>query len=627
MATQIKLKNGSGAPLASDLVQGEPAFDLTNKRLYTEDSGGTVIEVGTNPTSITTGTIDATTVTADGLTVNGDILLGTDTDTARGSGFTRVLTKMGSGQSYLEIQSNNTTDENAVLFSDGSTGNYGALGYNHTNDALVGYTASTKRFEVGSGGDVSLYEDTGTTTKFFWDASAESLGIGTTSPNIAGFNSCLTIDGADAGLELSSGGTVYATLAANAQGANLQGVGTSGIRMFTAASGSATERMRIDSSGNVGIGGVPDSWSTVTNVLQMKDQYAISEHAGTGYLSQNWYYNAGEKYIGNGYAVRQFMSSVDGSWGVLRASNNSSGAGAALTWSESMRIDSSGKVGIGTSSPAVRTHLYTTEATNEVLRIENGTSARGAQVNFKNPHNSSVYIGVSGDSNGDLISYNGAATNQIFYTNATERMRIDSSGNLLVGSTSGSARINANTSTGSQDLYYASNNDGTTGGGACYVGNVSSTAQYLGYWKYGGTLVGSITTTGSATAYNTTSDYRLKENVVPMDDASSRVLALKPCRFNFIADPEKTVDGFLAHEAQEVVPEAVHGVKDGMRTEEYEVSPAVLDDEGNVVTEAVMGTREVPEYQGIDQSKLVPLLTKALQEALERIAALEAKVG
>ena len=60
MATTIKLKNGSGAPLAGDLVQGEPAFDLTNKRLYTEDSGGTVIEVGTNPTSLTTGDITTT---------------------------------------------------------------------------------------------------------------------------------------------------------------------------------------------------------------------------------------------------------------------------------------------------------------------------------------------------------------------------------------------------------------------------------------------------------------------------------------------------------------------------------------------------------------------------------------
>jgi hypothetical protein len=77
----------------------------------------------------------------------------------------------------------------------------------------------------------------------------------------------------------------------------------------------------------------------------------------------------------------------------------------------------------------------------------------------------------------------------------------------------------------------------------------------------------------------------------------------------------------------DVVPEAVTGTKDAMTTEEYEVTPAVLDDDGNVVTEAVMGTREVPDYQGIDQSKLVPLLTGALQEAIARIETLEAEVA
>jgi hypothetical protein len=101
-------------------------------------------------------------------------------------------------------------------------------------------------------------------------------------------------------------------------------------------------------------------------------------------------------------------------------------------------------------------------------------------------------------------------------------------------------------------------------------------------------------------------------------------MQLKPCNFAWKADGSR-VDGFIAHEAQEVVPEAVSGEKDAMRTEEYEVSPAVTDEDGTVVTEAVMGEREVEDYQGIDQSKLVPLLTAALQEALARIEALENK--
>ena len=137
--------------------------------------------------------------------------------------------------------------------------------------------------------------------------------------------------------------------------------------------------------------------------------------------------------------------------------------------------------------------------------------------------------------------------------------------------------------------------------------------------------VGSIVTSGSATSYNTSSDYRLKENVVPMTGSIDRLKDLKPSRFNFKADTETTVDGFLAHEAGEVVPECATGDKDAMRDEEYEVTPAVMDGE-TVVTEAVMGTRSVPDYQGIDQSKLVPLLVASLQEAVAKIEALEARV-
>jgi len=138
--------------------------------------------------------------------------------------------------------------------------------------------------------------------------------------------------------------------------------------------------------------------------------------------------------------------------------------------------------------------------------------------------------------------------------------------------------------------------------------------------------VGSIITSGVGTTFGTTSDYRLKENVVPMTGSIDRLKALKPSRFNFKADTETTVDGFLAHEAGEVVPECVSGTKDAMKDEGYEVTPAVLDVDGTVTTEAVMGTRTVPDHQFIDQSKLVPLLVASLQEAVAKIEALEARV-
>jgi len=124
----------------------------------------------------------------------------------------------------------------------------------------------------------------------------------------------------------------------------------------------------------------------------------------------------------------------------------------------------------------------------------------------------------------------------------------------------------------------------------------------------GGSVVGAINTTGSSTSYNTSSDYRLKENVDYTWDATTRLKQLKPARFNFIADDTNTlVDGFIAHEVSSIVPEAISGVKDA--TETY------TDDEGNEQTRIAA--------QGIDQSKLVPLLVKTIQELEARITALE----
>jgi hypothetical protein len=159
-----------------------------------------------------------------------------------------------------------------------------------------------------------------------------------------------------------------------------------------------------------------------------------------------------------------------------------------------------------------------------------------------------------------------------------------------------------------------------------YNNTSASGAKYKISFKQNSTQVGVIEVGTSSTAYLTSSDYRLKENVEYDWDATTRLKQLRPSRFNFIADADTTVDGFLAHEVQDIVPEAISGVKDEMKEEEYEVTPAVLDEDGNVVTEAVMGTREVPEYQGIDQSKLVPLLTKALQEQQTLIESLEARI-
>ena len=173
-------------------------------------------------------------------------------------------------------------------------------------------------------------------------------------------------------------------------------------------------------------------------------------------------------------------------------------------------------------------------------------------------------------------------------------------------------------------------NSTNNGGRITFTRNPETDTQYhMSFYLNDGTKVGEVTTTTSATAYVTSSDYRLKENVVAMSGSIDRLKALKPSRFNFLTDAETTVDGFLAHDAQEVVPEAVFGEKDAMEMQVYEVTPAVeeiRDDDGNITTEAVdavMGEREVIDPQGIDQSKLVPLLVGALQEAIARIETLE----
>ena len=383
----------------------------------------------------------------------------------------------------------------------------------------------------------------------------------------------------------------------------------------------ATEAMRIASSGNVGIGtSSPEESLTVAGgAIQLK---------GNTYTDFSDYWGSGDNtaiftpygYLGsNGsFAVSLFSNGYRNSGGGFTSMGNgglSTASGIELAPSgviqfrtgtpsgtsvpERMRIDSSGRVGINTSSPS------------NLLDVE-GASGSIAAMRVANPD-----VGLKLSAYTNSFAEIRVETNHplVFKTNGnSEKMRIDSSGNLLVGTSS------AFTSNGKIQVPVDSSTDGA------WVSNSGSSLSrlHMRFENING-LVGSIGTSGSSTSYNTSSDYRLKTDAQPMTGASARVQALKPVNFAWITDGTR-VDGFLAHEAQEVVPEAVTGTKDAMRDEEYEVTPAVLDEEGNVVTEAVMGTRSVPDYQGIDQSKLVPLLTAALQEALNKIDALETRI-
>jgi hypothetical protein len=270
----------------------------------------------------------------------------------------------------------------------------------------------------------------------------------------------------------------------------------------------------------------------------------------------------------------------------------------------------------------------------------------------------------------DVTNGSGALQGDLFFSTRgstadsapTERMRITSGGDVEITGGYGSSQTFQSTGA----LRVSSNSSSATANVALELMNDATSARTLATFTNLNGVVGSISTNGSATAFNTSSDHRLKEAVVDMTGAIDRVKALAPKRFNFIVDADTTVDGFLAHEAQSVVPEAVTGTKDAMMDEDYVVNaatgdiytpaaPATYDEDGEELTAAtdevihssdvekpeeladgqqwrettaaVMGTRSVPDYQGIDQSKLVPLLTGALREAIAKIESLETRVA
>ena len=307
------------------------------------------------------------------------------------------------------------------------------------------------------------------------------------------------------------------------------------------------------------------------------------------------------------------------------------------TLAERMRIDSSGNLLVGTTSANF-------SGSGRGLIELNGSS--DSLLSLKYGDTAGLYL-YTASGEGRVAQF--ANLPMTFFTNNTERMRIDSSGNLLVGTTSAGGE--GVTIRGAQGGNFWSSKS-----------NTISADNQLAFYNPNG-LVGYIQTSGTSTSYVTSSDHRLKENVVADWDATTRLKQLNPVRFNFISDADTTVDGFLAHEVQDIVPEAITGTKDAMMDEEYQVSAAtgdiytpateaVLDEDGNEVTPAVaevihstdverpeelaegqqwrettaavMGTRSVPDYQGIDQSKLVPLLVKTIQELEARITALEA---
>jgi len=357
--------------------------------------------------------------------------------------------------------------------------------------------------------------------------------------------------------------------------------------------------------GKEGVTGISNSSNATAITIDSSENVGISNTTPGSYYS-----NSNQLVVGSGSARQGItIASSTSTIGQLAFADGTSGDARFEGWviydhntdhmsfgtsaDERMRIDSSGNVGIGTSSPAQKLHIEDTSASVR-QRFVTGTS-----------NQVSIDFGDTDSGTAGRIQYDHATNALSFNTDATERMRIISNGFVLIGTTTNGGEGFSFGSTGFLTHHRA-----------------SGAAQSMVGYKNGGNFVGEVRTSTTATSYITSSDYRLKENVTYDWDATTRLKQLKPARFNFIIDPNKTVDGFLAHEVT-AVPEAISGTKDEVEVwkDGEELPDGVsagdnkLDENGNTI----------PVMQGIDQSKLVPLLVKTIIELEARITALEAE--
>jgi len=418
--------------------------------------------------------------------------------------------------------------------------------------------------------------------------TAGSVGIGTAAPGTEGTNVRLAIVGTasqQASSLATSDTNAGFTVRGNSSSGYLLAIGATNnssqpyIQAVNYNGGAASAALSIQPyGGNVGIG-----TTAPVNKLEIAGGLYVSGNASysaSGY-GLNLYNLNDTKTIGLAYnrttslfmdvllAAKQFEFETNGT--------------------ERMRITSAGNVGIGTTAPGEKLTTYQAgdglhiKATNNTQYSAMGVSA-GA---------SAGYFDVA------------AGSNMLFTDGGVENMRIDSSGNVMVGSTSTnpvSSRAN-----GAAILAGGSIVSRAISGGSYFGLSVTSGVNLYFYTDNGSAFVtgGNISTNGATTAYNATSDYRLKNNIQPLTDALSRVALLRPVKWTWkeeLGGTDPNGEGFVAHELAEILPMAVTGEKDA------------VDAEGK------------PQYQGVDTSFLVATLTAAIQEQQATIEALTTRI-
>ena len=369
-----------------------------------------------------------------------------------------------------------------------------------------------------------------------------------------------------------------------------------------------------DASGNVGIGVTPSAWTAGRTALQIYGSSTAVYFAGATtntVFANNYYYNAGDKFVtASGYA-QNYQQQSGGSHVWLTSSATSGGAGATATMNTLMTLDASGNFGVGYTSPRAvsnyRTLALGGTSNGGLLDMVNGSgSVLGTWYS-----DSSGSLSINADPNGSF-----ASSNIIFQVDGSERARIDSSGNLLVGATSNvtnAARLLVQTASD----YQLTLNASTSSGSVYSAMNFTQTGTVKGaiYQDHANTRLtiqcngsGGVYLASGATSWTANSDERLKDIIEPITDATNKVSSLRAVIGKYKTDEEGTRRSFLiAQDVQSVLPEAV-------------------------TSGTLSRSEDTTEYLGVAYTDVIPLLVAAIKEQqsiintlTDRISALEQK--